>query len=152
MVVQAVTATDLADIRDLFIEYGAWLGDHLDREPFVRELASLPGRYAPPNGALFLARVEDETAGCDGFRPLERDTCELKRLYIRRHYRGHGLGRALLTAAVSAAREAGYAAMRLDTLASMKEAQALYERLGFRDIPAYREDTITDMRYLELRL
>ena len=152
MILPALSATDLADIRLLFIEYAAWLGDHLDRERFAMELASLPGYYAPPAGALFLARVENEAAGCVGIRPLLGDSCELKRLYTRAPYRSRGVGLQLVEAAVAAARTAGYAAIRLDTLASMKEAQALYQRLGFRDIPAYREDPISDMRYLELRL
>ena len=80
------------------------------------------------------------------------DICELKRLYTRTRFRGHGLGRQLLEAAVAAARVAGYQAMRLDTLPSMSDAQALYARLGFRDIPPYGEDPITDLRYMELRL
>lgn len=152
VIVPALSLADLADIRTLFIEYAAWLGDHLDRERFAVELASLPGYYAPPAGALFLARAETAAVGCVGIRPLMGDSCELKRLYTRAPYRSRGVGRQLLEAAVAAARTAGYSAIRLDTLASMKEAQALYQRLGFRDIPAYREDPITDMRYLELRL
>jgi ribosomal protein S18 acetylase RimI-like enzyme len=152
MVYPALSPADLADIRTLFMEYAAWLGDHLDRERFAIELAALPGYYAPPTGALFLARAGNEAVGCVAIRPLMGDTCELKRLYTRAPYRGRGLGRQLLEAAIAAAQTAGYAAIRLDTLASMKEAQALYQRLGFRDIPAYREDPITDMRYLELRL
>ncbi|MDZ4862902.1 MAG: GNAT family N-acetyltransferase [Gemmatimonadota bacterium] len=152
VIVPASSPVDLADIRLLFIEYAAWLGDHLDRERFAIELAALPGYYAPPTGGLFLARLGDEAVGCVGIRPLMGDNCELKRLYTRVPYRGCGVGRQLLEAAVAAARTAGYAAIRLDTLASMKEAQALYQRLGFRDIPAYWEDPISDMRYLELRL
>lgn len=152
VIVPASSPVDLADIRALFIEYGDWLGDHLDRERFAIELAALPGFYAPPTGGLFLVRLGNRAAGCVGIRPLMGDSCELKRLFTRAPYRGRGLGRKLLEAAVTAARLAGYAAIRLDTLASMKEAQALYERLGFRDIPAYRADPITDMRYLELKL
>ncbi|MEO8636772.1 MAG: GNAT family N-acetyltransferase [Gemmatimonadales bacterium] len=152
LILPANSPTDLTGIRALFAEYGAWLGDHLDQERFAVEFATLPGQYAPPGGALFLARVGGEVAGCVGIRPLTAEFCELKRLYSRPQFRGHGIGRRLLEAAVEAARAAGYAAIRLDTLRSMTEAQALYARLGFRDIPAYREDGITDLRYLELRL
>ena len=152
IVIFAFSPADLADLRTLFSEYGTWLGDHLDRARFAIELASLPGDYAPPKGALFLARVNGEAAGCVGVRPLMGDICELKRLYTRTRFRGHGLGRQLLEAALAAARAAGYQAMRLDTLPSMSDAQALYARLGFRDIPPYGEDPITDLRYMELRL
>jgi putative acetyltransferase len=152
MILPALSPTDLADIRTLFVEYATWLGDNLDQERFATELATLPGDYASPGGAIFLARVGNDAAGCVAFRPLQGDFCELKRLYTRDEFRGHGLGRKLVEAAVAAARAAGYTAMRLDTLATMAEAQVLYARLGFRDIPAYREDRITDMRYLELRL
>ena len=151
MVLPALSTAELADIRTLFVEYGDSLGDHLDRARFALELAAVPGDYAPPKGALFLARVDGEAAGCVGVRPLAADICELKRLYTRSAFRGRGLGRKLLEAAVGAARAAGYAAIRLDTLPSMADAQALYARLGFREIEAYREDVISEMRYLELR-
>jgi ribosomal protein S18 acetylase RimI-like enzyme len=152
MVLPVRTPADLDDLRTLFLEYAASLGDHLDQERFAIELAALPGDYAPPMGALFLARVNGEPAGCVGVRPLHGDQCELKRMYTRRPFRGQGIGRQLLDAALAAARAAGYAAIRLDTLSTMKEAQGLYARLGFRDIPAYRDDPISDMRYLELTL
>jgi ribosomal protein S18 acetylase RimI-like enzyme len=153
IVVQPVrTPADLADLRTLFIEYGASLGDHLDQARFAIELAALPGDYAPPGGALLLARVGDAPAGCVGLRPLQGAQCELKRMYTRSQFRGQGIGRQLLDAALSAARAAGYTAIRLDSLSTMKEAQGLYARLGFREIPPYRPDQTGGMRCMELML
>src|SRR5919201_2098828 len=103
-------------VRVLFREYAESLGFSLDFQDFERELAALPGAYAPPRGALLLARVDGEPAGCVGLRPLGETTCEMKRLYVRRAYRGRGLGRQLAEAAIAAARERGFQNMRLDTV------------------------------------
>ena len=136
----------------LFREYAKGLSVDLCFQDFESELRSLPGAYAPPNGLLLLADVAGELAGCVAVRPLEAGICELKRLYLRSAYRGAGLGRGLAEAAINAARQIGYARIRLDTLPEMQAAQRLYESMGFYDIPPYYDNPIPGKRCLEAAL
>lgn len=139
----------IAHVRALIEEYQRSLGIDLEFQGFAHELAHLEGMYGPPDGRLFLATRHGEPVGCVGVRRFDGRCCEMKRLYVRPQGRGHGLGRRLALEAMQAARDAGYAAMRLDTLPSMHEAQALYERLGFRDVAPYRANPVAGSRYLE---
>jgi GNAT superfamily N-acetyltransferase len=139
---------DLDEVRVLLLEYAASLPVPLDFQDFDRELAELPGAYAPPCGALLLARG----LGCVALRPFDDTTCELKRLYVRPQARGSGLGHALVAEVVAEACRLHYARMRLDTLPTMVAAQALYEQLGFREIPAYTSNPVAGARFLELEL
>jgi len=139
-------------VRELFREYAASLGFPLDFQGFERELAELPGEYATPRGALLVAEVDGAPGGCAALRPLDGDTAELKRLYVRPAHRGRGLGRRLTTAILAEARARGYQRVRLDTVPGMEAAQALYRELGFREIPAYRPNPIAGAAYLELEL
>jgi putative acetyltransferase len=127
--VEATGAAQIAAVRELFAEYMRQVDEPCCFADFARELASLPGDYR-----LFLA---DQAAGCVAVRLLDRDTAEMKRLYVRGTHRGKGLGRALAERAIGAAREAGCARIVLDTLPKMRQAQALYRALGFREIPPY---------------
>jgi ribosomal protein S18 acetylase RimI-like enzyme len=139
-------------VRPLFEEYAASLGEDLCFQDFDQELASLPGHYAPPRGRLLLARWNREPAGCVALRPLVPDVCEMKRLFVRPAHRGRGLGRILAERIIREAGEAGYSTMRLDSLPSMEAALQLYRELGFRDVPAYRDNPVPGARFLELRL
>jgi GNAT superfamily N-acetyltransferase len=143
---------EIRTVRALLREYEMELGVDLCFQGFDQELADLPGDYAGPRGALLLAEVDGAVAGCVALRAIDAATCEMKRLYARPAFRGRGVGRALVAAIMAEARRIGYVRMRLDTLPMMTEAQALYERLGFVDIPPYRENPVPGTRYLELAL
>ncbi|HYJ40938.1 MAG TPA: GNAT family N-acetyltransferase [Steroidobacteraceae bacterium] len=129
--------SDIALAKELFVEYAASISIDLEYQGFSAELAGLPGKYSPPTGDLLIARVNGEAVGCVALRALDRATIEMKRLYVRPVARGLGLGKRLGEAAISCAREYGYSELRLDTLATMVSAQALYRSLGFVEIPPY---------------
>ena len=154
---QIITATEpdhISTVRQLFREYAEWLAVDLCFQSFEAELADLPGAYGPPRGRLLLAEADSHTAGCVALRPLSDGICEMKRLYVRPAERGQGCGRTLARAIIAAARELQYTHMRLDTLNTPKMCppNALYEALGFRDIPPYYHNPLPDARYLELDL
>jgi len=138
--------------RELMREYAAQLGVELSFQNFETELAELPGRYAPPKGCLLVAYSGTEAAGCGAFRPLSDDLCEMKRLYVRPAYRGQALGRKIAETLLKQAQLAGYRAIRLDTLATMRPAISLYESLGFQKIPPYYSNTIENSVFMELNL
>lgn len=145
--------TDLPAITQLFRAYAASLPIDLAYQGFEEELASLPGKYAPPRGALLIARdAEGAALGCAAMRPLDEDVCEMKRLYVAPEGRGAGLGRALAEAIIEAARGADYREMRLDTLASMTGAQALYRALGFVEIGPYYDTPVEGTVFMSLAL
>jgi putative acetyltransferase len=149
---QAVSPADLETARALFLEYQKALAISLCFQNFDAEVAGLPGAYAEPAGRLLLAVAGEEPAGCVALRKLEEGICEMKRLWVRPAYRGTRLGRRLAQTVVGEARTAGYRAVRLDTLPSMREAQALYVSLGFVDIPPYNDHPIEGTRFMELTL
>lgn len=144
---------ELAAVRALFVEYAESLpGIDLEFQGFDQELARLPGDYAPPSGALLLASFEGDAAGCAGLHAWEPGVAEMKRLYLRPAFRALGIGRALAEAVIARARSLGYQSLRLDTLPTMTSAQALYLRLGFREIAAYRHSPVPGTKYFELAL
>jgi len=146
----------LEAVRDLFREYAAGLGVDLCFQHFDEELAALPGDYAEPRGVLLLALVDGAPAGCAALRPLPDvdypNACEMKRLYVRRAFRGFGLGRALTQALLEQATRAGYTTLLLDTLDDMEAARGLYESLGFAEIPPYYYNPIPGAHYLKVDL
>ena len=152
-IVQATTAEELATIRELFLEYAASLNFSLCFQGFENELKGLPGDYAPPDGRLFLMHYKTQPAGCVALHITGAGVCEMKRLYIRPAFRGKGLGLALINAVIDEARVIGYRGMRLDTVEPvMKDAVAIYRRLGFKQIAPYRDNPIEGALYMELPL
>jgi putative acetyltransferase len=153
-IVPAHTPEWIREVRTLFVEYAEEIKVDLCFQGFERELAELPGKYAPPGGRLLLARCGGSLAGCVGMRAFDGDpeTCEMKRLYVRPTARGRGVGRRLAMAVIAAAREVGYARMRLDTYNTMVEAIALYRTLGFVEIGPYRHNPLPGAYYMELGL
>lgn len=152
----ATEARELEEARAIIREYAEGLGVDLDFQHLDEELAGLPGDYAAPRGSLLLARVDGELAGCCCLRPLDNtdyaNAAEMKRLYVRRAFRGFGLGRRLAEAALDAARSSGYDCVLLDTLDDMESARALYEDLGFEAIPPYYHNPIPGAHYLKADL
>jgi putative acetyltransferase len=150
------TPEELDSVRDIFREYARGLGVDLCFQQFDQELADLPGDYAAPRGALMVATVDGELAGCCALRPLDTadypNSAEMKRLYVRKAFRGFGLGRQLAEAALDAARQGGYACVLLDTLDEMEAARALYVDLGFAEIPPYYHNPIPGAHYLKADL
>jgi putative acetyltransferase len=147
---------DLTAIRSLFKEYAQRLGVDLCFQNFEGELARLPGDYAEPRGALLIASVDGAAAGCCALRPLDTvdyaNACEMKRLFVRPEFRGLGLGRQLAEQIMDLARVAGYDCLLLDTLNDMETARALYQELGFEEIPPYYFNPIEGAHYLKVRL
>lgn len=151
-----LVATEIADFqaaRVLLQEYAASLDLDLGFQGFDEELGALSKQYRPPRGILLLAAEGSAVVGCVGLRSIDGPrVAELKRLYVRPQARGLGLGLLLSQAALSFARDAGYARVRLDTLPSMATALSLYESLGFNEIDAYRFNPVQGARYMELDL
>jgi ribosomal protein S18 acetylase RimI-like enzyme len=154
---RAESPAQIAQARELFLEYAQSLGFSLCFQNFDQELATLPGDYTPPEGRLLLAEYEGQLAGCVALHKLsdhEGDRiCEMKRLYLRPQFRGKGLGRVLAGRIIAEARQIGYRHMRLDTVEPvMKDAVAMYRRLGFREIAPYCANPIAGALYMELAL
>lgn len=153
IIVPADTPERVEQARALFREYAASLSFNLCFQNFEHELATLPGDYAPPAGALLLALTEQgEPMACVALRPLGGGNAEMKRLYVRPAYRGLGLGELLVLEVVAHAEESRYLALRLDTTPEMQAAIALYRRMGFREIPPYRPNPVPGALYFELPL
>lgn len=140
-------------VQQLFEEYAAGIGISLCFQNFDQELATLPGKYAPPTGRLLLAYGDGELAGCIAMRAVDDSRCEMKRLFVRPAFRGTGLGRFLVEAIIKEARGIGYKSMLLDTLPGrMDSAIALYRKIGFQEIEPYYENPVENAKFMELTL
>ncbi len=150
---QTESPDQIAHARELFLEYAQSLGFSLCFQNFDKELAELPGDYAPPEGRLLLAEFEGQLAGCVALHKLAPNICEMKRLYLRPQFRGKSLGRALADRIIAEASQIGYQSMRLDTVEPvMKDAVAMYRKIEFREIAPYCANPIAGALYMELRL
>lgn len=142
---------DIEATKALFYEYTAWLNIDLNYQSFGAEMATFPGKYAPPTGELFLARTgQGDPIGCAALRPLDKSVCEMKRLFVKDSAKGLGVGKALVLALIDAAKKLGYDYMRLDSLPKMTAALGMYRSLGFANIQPYYETPMPETIFLEL--
>jgi len=148
----AGTAEHIRHFHELFREYEKQLNVDLCFQDFERELANLPGVYAPPEGCMLLAEYDSKIAGCVALKKIGEGICEMKRLYVRPRFRELGVGRALSEAIIVEARTIGYSLMRLDTVPPMAAAKTLYKSLGFEAISPYRHNPIHGAVFMELAL
>lgn len=150
---QVDSGSDIESAREIFREYEERLGLDLCFQNFEGELRGLPGKYSPPSGRLYLARVGDDVAGCIALRELEPGVCEMKRLFVREEFRGKQLGRLLIDRLISDARDIGYERMRLDTFPpKMGNAVQIYESYGFYQIAPYYNNPNEGVLFMELKL
>jgi ribosomal protein S18 acetylase RimI-like enzyme len=143
---------DWREARRLIEEYAASLPVDLSFQNFAHELDHLAGEYASPDGAFLLAEENGAYLGCVGLRRLDENTGEIKRLYVTPAAQGRGVGRMLAQGIVAAARDTGYACLLLDTLPSMRQAQRLYESMGFKSTAAYRFNPVPGTAFLKLEI
>lgn len=147
-IVQATSTDELDEVRALMRGFIEWhfvrhaedielVNSYFDRKAFDKELAELPGKYAPPTGSLLLAYHDDKAAGCVALKRIDDTICEMKRLFVYSEFQGHGIGAALAKEIIAEAKRIGYKRMLLDTGARQAEAKGLYHKLGFRDIEPY---------------
>ena len=149
----AESPVQISQARELFLEYAKSLGFSLCFQNFDQELADLPGQYVPPEGRLLLAECDGQLAGCIALHKLSDGICEMKRLYLRPQFRGRGLGRVLVDRIMGEARQIGYERMRLDTVEPvMKDAVAMYRKIGFRETAPYCTNPMPGTLYMELLL
>jgi GNAT superfamily N-acetyltransferase len=149
---RAVTEDDIAQVRALWTEYWEMMGLPLEFQGFGAQLQRLPGEFAAPLGLLLLAFEDSVAAGTIAVRPLREEACEAKRLYVPARFRGKGLGKRLLSAAIESAREMGYRTLFGDTLPRMHEAVSLYDQFAFERVEAYSDDPTPGAIYLRLVL
>jgi GNAT superfamily N-acetyltransferase len=157
--IRPATPADIPAVRDMVREYTEWIALDLAFQEIDEELAGLPGKYAPPGGALFVAADGNNLAGMIALRPLDEHAsaggapfAEMKRLFVRPGARGQGLAKQLIAKVIDEARRLGYVEIRLDTLPMMGDAQALYAAMGFADIEAYYDTPIAGTRFMAKRL
>ena len=149
----AVVPQDMEVVRELFLEYQQWLKLDLWFQGFDEELASLPGKYAEPDGKILLASSDDNVVGGVAMRPLdEKGVCEMKRLFVREKYRGEGIGSKLTSQIIEISRLAGFAKMRLDTERRLEIAINPYRNFGFIEINQYYNNPLEDILYMEIQL
>jgi putative acetyltransferase len=152
----ATLPEQIETVRILLREYAAYLNqslgeEHICLEDYERELASLPGVYAEPQGAILLAIADEKPAGCIALKPLKPNraiepgeaACEMKRLWVRSEFRGQSIGRILAEELIQQARRLGYTAMYLDTVPdAMRSANRIYQKLGFEPVDRYNTNPI----------
>jgi putative acetyltransferase len=149
-ILNATNRYQLDSVRNLIRTFVGWhrqrhyqdlalIDEYFDAAAFEEELATLPGKYAPPKGQLLLALLDGQRAGCGALRQIDSQTCEMKRMFVYPQFQGRGVGRALAETLIREAKVAGYSTIRLDTSFRQTEALHLYQSLGFQQIDPYYE-------------
>jgi len=151
-IIQVANKNQIETAKELFLEYARSLDFELCFQDFNKELADLPGDYAPPHGRLFLAEFNNKTAGCIALRKFKDGICEMKRLYVKPQFRGHNIGKMLVELLIKEALTIGYKKMVLDTVPAMQTAQKLYKIFGFKEIKPYRINPVEGAVFMELVL
>ncbi|MEA4934946.1 MAG: GNAT family N-acetyltransferase [Lawsonibacter sp.] len=136
------------EYTDMLVREDPTIARYLQQQNYQAELIHLEAKYGLPDGRLYLAWLDDQPAGCAALRPMDQGCCELKRLYVRPQFRGHGLGRKLADQIIADAREIGYSHMLLDTLSFLKDAIALYPKLGFYEVERYNNSPMENAVYM----
>jgi len=142
----------LDEVRTLFKEYHKMLGVDLCFQDFEDELKTLPGKYAQPDGRLYVITLENKLAGCIGLRRYDETRCEMKRLFVRPQFRGLRLGQILAEKIIQDAKDIGYKEMVLDTLSSLESAVYMYRKMGFEEVEPYYDNPLKDVLYFKLKL
>lgn len=153
-IILANSREEFTEAARLFREYAQWLNIDLCFQGFEEELGKLDQMYAAPAGGLLLYRdaQSGHCVGCVGVRRIDRETAELKRMYLHDAYRGLGIGKLLLSESLALAAKLGYQRVRLDTLNHMTPAMELYRQAGFYEIPAYYHNPEPGAVYFEKTL
>lgn len=152
-IIEASSPDEINGARELFLEYQKWLNVSLCFQDFDKELAELPGKYASPEGRLYLVKHGEDYIGCIGLRKISHGICEMKRLFIKPEHQGHGLGKKLVEFIINDAKDIGYKLMRLDTIKEkMPNAVDIYEKHGFKKIDKYYDNPNPHTLYMELEL
>ena len=151
-IISVKSPKELEAIRQLFISYGKWRNHDAALGDFQKELDGLPGKYAPPEGALFLAEEDGQPAGMIAYQKIEEGICEMKRMYVLEEFRKKGIGKKLVEVLIAEAKRQGYKRMRLDTHPRMKSAHRLYAQMGFYEIERYNQNPTPGIRFFEQML
>jgi putative acetyltransferase len=143
------SAKDYEQVKEIFKEYQVYLNIDLCFQRFDNELATLNEIYKPPKGAIILAKLNDQIAGCIALKPIEDNNCEMKRLYVKPMYRGHNIGKKLVELIIEYAKNNKYTLMKLDTVDKLVEAIDIYQKMGFKKTEPYVYNPLSDVLYFE---
>ena len=148
-----------AEIRALFAEYTDMLvkgepafAKYLVKQNYDAEVEHPEKKYGLPGSRLYVAYVDGTLAGCCAIRQIDEEFCEIKRLYVRKEFRGQKIGTRMVERLVADAREIGYRAVLLDTLPFLKTAIGMYHDYGFYDIPSYNNSPMENLLYMRYDL
>lgn len=152
MIIRKIIAKDIEKVKSLFTEYQEYLGISLCFQDFQKELDELPGKYAEPEGSIWIAEKSGVEIGCVALRKIEEGVCEMKRLYVKPEFHGLGIGRKLIEICLSEAKLKGYLKMKLDTLKRLETAVKSYQKFGFELTQPYNYNPEEDILYFEKEL